>query len=250
MRVRAAILIASVLAACQTTPLDANPPGAGFDLVHSDPRAIAIADEVMERLGGRAAWDATRCVQWKFAGRRTLCWDKLTGDFRLDDGGRVILMNLGNGQGRVWEGGTELVRDPDKRNELLEKAHRTWIEAAYWLFAPYKLKDSGVTLTWKRADQLEDGRAADVLRLEFEGVGITPDNAWDIWIARDTHLVLKSSYYKWKSDSLPTLTTPWRDWRRYGRIMLASDHGPAGPTTNEIVVYDEPPPRLHDPNLP
>jgi hypothetical protein len=31
--------------------------------------------------------------------------------------------------------------------------------------------------------------------------------------------------------------------------MLASDHG-SGPATSEIIVYDAPPGRLYDPNLP
>lgn len=249
MRILAAIVLSGALSACRTTPVDVNPPCAGFDLAHSDPRAIAIADSVMEAMGGRAAWDATRCVQWKFGNKRTLCWDRFTNDFRLDEGGRVVLMNLQNGEGRVFEGGTELVRDADKRREQLDRAHKIWINDSYWLFAPYKLKDSGVTLTWRREDELEDGRAADVLRLEFEGVGVTPDNAYDVWVARDTRLVEKWCFYKWRADSQPAMTTPWSDWRRYGKIMLASDHG-SGPATNEIVVYDEPPARLQDARMP
>ncbi len=250
MRILAALLLLHFLPACRTTTKEVNPPCAGFDVAHSDARAIAIADSVMEALGGRAAWDTSRCVQWKFAGKRTLCWDRFTNDFRLDDGARVVLMNLVTGQGLVFEGGAELVRDGDKRREQLDKAHKIWVNDSYWLFAPYKLKDSGVTLTWRREDKLDDGRAVDVLRVEFDGVGVTPDNAYDVWVARDTHLVEKWSYYKWKTDSDPAMTTPWSGWKRYGRIMLASDHGTGGPATNEIIVYDEPPARLHDAALP
>ncbi len=249
MKAVATLALCLPLAACQSTPPPVNPPSADFDLARSDPRAIAIADQVMEALGGRAAWDATRCVQWKFARKRTLCWDRFTNDFRLDDGGRVVLMNLVTGQGRVFEGGEEVVRDADRRRELLDKAHKIWVNDSYWLFAPYKLKDSGVTLTWRREDKLDDGRAADVLRLEFDGVGVTPDNAYDVWVARDTRLVEKWSYYKWRNDAQPALSTPWSEWRRYGGILLASDHG-AGPATNEIVVYQEPPARLFDAALP
>lgn len=243
------ILSLLLLTGCSTTPVEVNPPAPGFMSAQSDPRAIAIADEVMVALGGRAAWDATRWVQWTCAGRRRLCFDKTTNDLRLDEGGRVILMNVQNGEGRVFEGGEELVRDRNRKDDLLHKAFLAWTSDSYWLFAPYKLKDSGVRLTWLREDELDDGRAADVLRLEFEGVGVTPQNAYDMWIARDTRLVEKSSFYKWRNDTQPTLTTPWRDWRRYGAILLASDHG-AGPSTNEIVVYDAPPRRLYDPDLP
>jgi hypothetical protein len=245
------VLLALALApACRTAEVvEVNPPAPGFDFARSDPRAIAIADEVMLALGGRPAWDATRCVQWKFAGKRRLCWDRLTNDLRLDEGGRVILMNLQNGEGRVFEGAGELVRDANRKRELLDEAYASWSNDSYWLFAPYKLKDGGVQLTWAREDKLDDGRAADVLRLEFEGVGITPQNAYEMYVARDTRLVEQSRFFKWRTDSKPATTTPWRDWRRYGNILLASDHG-SGPTTNEIVVYDAPPPRLYDPDLP
>lgn len=236
------------LAACASSRTASNPAAPGFDAARSDPRAIAIADEVMEALGGRAAWDATRCLQWRFKKSRRLCWDRTSGDFRLDDGDRVVLMNLGTGQGRVYEKGVE-VADADKQRDALDRAYKTWVNDSYWLLAPYKLKDSGVRLSWKGEGALDGGRGADILRLEFAGVGVTPDNAYDLWVARDTHLVERWSYYKWNTDAQPAMTTPWADWRRYGAIRLASDHG-TGPATDEIVVSDAPPARLHDASLP
>lgn len=238
-----------VLAGCTSTRSTANPPAPGFDAARSDPRAIAIADLVMDALGGRAAWDATRVIEWRFKKSRRLCWDRATNDFRLDEGGRVVLMNLATGAGRVFEGGEEVVRDLDKKRDALDRGYKIWVNDSYWLLAPYKLKDSGVRLTWKGEGRLEGDRPADILRLEFSGVGVTPDNAYDMWVARDTHLVERWSFYKWSGDSEPAMTTPWNDWRTYGAIRLASDHG-SGPSTDEIVVRDAPPPRLHDPSLP
>jgi len=56
-----------------------NPAMPGFDAEGSDPEAIAVADEVMENLGGRRAWDESRYLTWKFFGRRTHVWDKHSG---------------------------------------------------------------------------------------------------------------------------------------------------------------------------
>lgn len=53
-----------------------NPPAEGFNEANSDPYAITLADEVMEAMGGRKAWDNTRIIQWTFFGSRTLTWDK------------------------------------------------------------------------------------------------------------------------------------------------------------------------------
>ena len=73
---------------------ETNPALPGFDEAGSDPRAIEIADAVMERLGGRANWDATRYLTWRFFGKRLHVWDKWTGDLRFEQGDLVVLMNI------------------------------------------------------------------------------------------------------------------------------------------------------------
>jgi hypothetical protein len=244
---RIAWLALPVLAACASKPARSpNPACQSFDVEHSDPQAIAIADEVMEALGGRRAWDETRCIEWTHAGRRRLLWDKHTGDFRLDDGRETVLMNIHTGLGRVFEDGREITHDPEKVRHDLDAAYRVWATDSYWMFAPYKLKDSGVTLTWEGVRNLPDGRVADLLRLEFENVGVTPENAYEMWVARDTHRVEQWSFFRHRDDKKPRITTPWADWREHGRIWLAESHGD-GPTTTDIAVYDEPPERLKKP---
>ena len=54
------LLILFVVALAPGALAAENPPAPGFDLAGSDPRAIAVADQVMERMGGREAWDRTR----------------------------------------------------------------------------------------------------------------------------------------------------------------------------------------------
>ena len=53
-----------------------NPPAEGFNAAASDDKAIALADQVMEKMGGRKNWDNTRYLHWNFFGRRTLLWIK------------------------------------------------------------------------------------------------------------------------------------------------------------------------------
>ena len=123
-----------------------NPPAAGFNAEGSDSRAIELADRVMARLGGRAAWDETRYLTWRFFGGRRHVWDKWTGDHRLEDGELIVLSNLHDHHGRAWRSGEEIL-DPDSLAVVLDKAYANWINDSYWLVMPYKLKDSGVTLT-------------------------------------------------------------------------------------------------------
>src|SRR5260370_669287 len=91
-----------------------NPAAAGFKLGASDPRAVAVADATMKAMGGRAAWDQTRYLTWKFFGTRLHVWDKWTGDARIEydqrGGGEhvIILMNIKSQKGRAWQGGVEV----------------------------------------------------------------------------------------------------------------------------------------------
>jgi hypothetical protein len=102
---------------------------------------------------------------------------------------------------------------------------------------PYKLKDSGVTLGYKGEGTLADGRAADVLQLTFEGVGVTPENKYDVYVSRDRHLVEQWSFYGKASDPEPRFTTPWGKWERHGQVLLSGDRGERQLT--DIRVFDD-----------
>ncbi|MDX1502182.1 MAG: hypothetical protein R3325_07450 [Thermoanaerobaculia bacterium] len=219
-----------------------NPPAEGFDLAGSDPKAIEIADAVMEKMGGREAWDATRFLTWKFFDRRLHVWDKWTGDLRVEGTDResgqeyTILMNLHTGEGRAFRDGAE-VTDPEELEKMLDSGEAAWINDGYWMFMPYKLKDSGVTLGYLGEGAMADGRAADVLELTFEGVGRTPQNKYHVYVARDSGLVEQWDFYSDAGDAEPRFQIPWRGWTRHGGILLSADRGETGHTG--IAVFEE-----------
>ena len=231
------MLVAATLAAGE-----ANPPAEGFDLEGSDAEAIALADSTMEAMGGRAAWDATRFITWKFFGRRMHAWDKHTGDIRIEGVGRedgkpyMILMNLHDNTGRAWRDGEEIV-EAEALAEMIESGESAWINDSYWIAMPYKLKDSGVTLKSLGEGTMLDGRTAQRLELTFHDVGRTPENKYHVYIADDTGLVEQWDFYADAADAEPGFQIPWHNWQGYGDILLSDDRGKAG---HELVgVYDE-----------
>jgi hypothetical protein len=229
-------VVAALLSVALATVVGAqNPPAPGFDAAGSDAKAIAIADEVMQAMGGRAAWDATRFLSWNFFGLRTHLWDRWSGDLRFQQGDQVVLMNVNTKDGRVFRAGQELAGD--ERAKALDGGYKAWINDSYWLLMPYKLKDSGVTLKYKGDGQLADGRPADVLQLTFEGVGVTPENKYDVYVSRDRRLVEQWSYYAKATDESPRFTTPWAKWERHGQVLLSGDRGERQLTS--IRVYDD-----------
>ena len=218
-----ALAAASVLLAGHPARAGSNPPCAGFDAAGSDAKAMELADQTMDAMGGRAAWDATRVIAWTIF-KRSHVWDKWTGDYRLEADSTLVIMNIITKQGRVWEKGVE-VTDAAQREETLRDAMSIWINDSYWLVMPYKLKDTGVTLRYMGERETADFRAADAIQLTFAGVGDTPENKYLVWIDRETHMVSQWAYFEKASDTEPKFTRPWNAWTPYGDIKIATGRG-------------------------
>lgn len=235
MIILSAIMLLSCSSAAQRQTVG-NPPAQGFNLAGSDAKAVAIADEVMEKLGGRENWDKTRYITWRFFGRRLHVWDKWTGNARIESGNLIILMNLNTKNGRAWKDAQEITH-PDSLKKELEKGYAFWVNDSYWVFMPYKLKDSGVTLKYHGEGQMADSSAADILALTFENVGLTPQNKYLVYVDKATRLVGQWDYFQSASDEAPRMSSPWKNWQKLGSIMLSDDRGRG--KHSDLAVFDE-----------
>ena len=217
-----------------------NPPAPGFAAAASDEWAIEIADEVMAAMGGRRAWDTTRYLAWNFFGARKLLWDKHTGRVRIEVPREetVYLIDIDEDSGQVLRQG-EPVEHPDSLAKYVRRGKSIWINDAYWLVMPYKLKDSGVTLKYMGEDTTQAGTPADVLQLTFENVGDTPQNKYHVYVDKDSRLVTQWDFYRDAADPEPGFTTPWQDYQQYDGILLSGDRGERQLT--EIAVFNEVP---------
>ncbi len=231
------LFLIGMLATASMVWSQGNPASPDFDVSGSDAAAVAIADEVMAAMGGHAAWNETRVVRWRFFGSRLHTWDKWTGDARIESEDGVLVMNVHDKTGRAWVDGVEL--EGDALAERLETGYAWWINDSYWVYMPYKLKDSGVTLTYVGEGTTADGRAADLLNLTFKEVGMTPQNRYEVAVDKETRLVSEWSYYEKADDAEPKFTMPWADWTKVGRILLPGSHGRGADW--ELAVFDEVP---------
>lgn len=203
-----------------------NPALPGFDSLHSDAKAIAIADEVMEAMGGRKNWDETRYISWDFFGRRRLLWDKWTGDVRIDanNGDYSMIVNIHTLEGQARDSSV-VVTQPDSLKKRMDKALEIWINDSYWLVMPFKLKDSGVTLTYVGEDSTEAGEPADLLELRFKEVGLYPQHKYRVWVNQHHHLITQWAYYPEASLEEPRFITPWNNYQPHGNILLSDQRG-------------------------
>ena len=204
----------------------ANPAAEGFDAAGSDPKAIAIADRMMKEMGGHDAWRNTRYFAWSFFGGQYQIWDKQTGAFHWEKDTLVANYNLTTKQGQVYSRGRDISATPAGQ-KVLENMPALWNNNAWWLLMPFKLKDSGVTLTSKGPGKTMAGTPADVLQLTFKNVGTTPQNRYEILVNPTTGLVDEWAYFPNATDAQPAFRRRWSDYKQYGQLLLASDRSEA-----------------------
>ena len=203
-----------------------NYPAEGFDVDGSDFNAIVIADRVMKAMGGRKAWDETRYISWNFFGSRKLLWDKWTGDVRVEylKSDLNIIVNIHDLSGKVQKDGEEMTNS-DSLRKYLDIGKRRWINDSYWLVMPYKLKDSGVTLSFLEEDSTLAGKKSYLLELTFKDVGVTPQNYYEVWVDEETNLVSQWAFYRTHGQTEANFVMPWQDYKQYGKILLSGDRG-------------------------
>ncbi len=213
-----------------------NPSAEGFDQEGSDLLATLLADKSMQAMGGRPAWDNTRFISWNFFGKRNHLWDKWTGDVRIEIPERElnILMNINTREGKVQRKGQIVT---DSLDVYLQQGYEIWVNDSYWLVMPYKLKDSGATLKYIGEDTTQTGTSADVLKISFKEVGVTPENIYKVWIDTDSKLVIQWAYYPDSLSLEPRFITPWADYKKYGEILLSGNRGEYA--LNDIRVLDD-----------
>jgi len=240
-------LILATLIACQpavdqtsnageAATMEVNPPAEGFDAENSDPKAIEVADQVMEAMGGRKAWDQTRYLSWNFFGARHLVWDKHQGLVRIEyPDSSLYLVDVNQTTGRVAKKGEELTIADSLQKEL-QKAERVWINDSYWLVMPFKLKDSGVTLKYQGLGQSEDGTPSHILKLTFKEVGVTPQNMYLVYVDTASNLVNQWAFYRTADQDSANFVRPWGNYQKHGEILLSDYRGERN--LSEVHVYD------------
>ena len=187
----------------------------------SDAKAKSIADKVMQRMGGKKAWNDIRYLAWTFNDQYQV-WDKHQNRFRWEKDSLVAIIDTQTKDGKVYVAGQEL-QNPEEKQKLLERAYALWINNSYWLVMPFKLQDSGVTLKHIGEEATMDGNQADVLEMTFENVGLTPQNKYKLWVDKNEGLITQWAFYRNYNDAEPTFTRRWSDYQTYRGIKLASN---------------------------
>lgn len=221
------------------TPYE-NPSEEGFDLTHSDPAAVELADSVMSAMGGRKSWDQTRFISWSSSDGRNLVWDRKQDRARMEllKDSAIYLFNPKTGEGRVMVKGQEITL-ADTVKKKLSQARNIWNNISYELVMPFKLKDRGVTLKYLGEDTLQTGGRCNVLELAFATAGETPFHKYNVYIDVKDNLVKQWAYYDESNKEEPNWIKPWDNYQLYGKIQLSAnrsdDAGPKNVKVDEML---------------
>ena len=199
----------------------------------SDPKAVAIADEVMKALGGRERWDALAGLRWSFEvavndtvrSSRRHAWDRRSGWHRVEGRTRaglpfVFIHRVGGSDGKAWMDGTPIAGDSLKK--LITRAQSLWVNDTYWMLMPYKLSDPGVTLK-DAGDTTLAGTTCDRIALSFDQVGETPGDRYWVYVNRVSHRVERWDMVL-QGDQPPPRTYTWEGWEEHGGLWFPTAH--------------------------
>jgi len=229
-------IVATLSNACSTdnntaTAPELKPPQ------DADPKAVEVAKNVIENMGGWQNWKETRYLTWNFFGSRSWIWDKHNGDIRMQshNDSLTVLMNLDTKEGEVFKDG-EKVTNADTLSKYLNVAYKGWVNDSYWLIMPFKFLDSGVNLKYAGEGTTRAGEKSHILQLTFDSVGVTPENKYKVYVSKDQNLVKQWAYFNHKDDEKPVFKTPWLNYQKYGTLKLSGNRGQA--KISGIGVYD------------
>jgi len=196
------------------------------------PTPLAVGKALWSALGGDDGWSRAHYVRFDWIverdGKRVVMrshyWDRYSGRYRVDgvDEGKryAVYFNVNTKAGDAFVDGKK-VTDAAQAKKWLTDGYEAFINDSYWLLAPFKIFDPGVTLTWTGEDKGPNGEACDVLKLTFANVGLTPQDIYWLYVDKTSHLVVEWKYVLGGENKPPTAFA-WSEWHKVGPIMLAS----------------------------
>lgn len=101
-----------------------------------------------------------------------------------------------------------------------KEAFERWTNDSYWLLAPIKVLDAGVTVTAAPATAPGNDEF-DVIQLKFGSVGLTPDDVYNLYVDRETHLLRRWDYMPAPGKMI---SGTWEGYQDFGGLKLSTEH--------------------------
>jgi hypothetical protein len=236
-------------AATQSTPV-------AFDAAKSDPKAVALADEVIAACGGEAAWQKAKEVRFdvKIADGESVLldathiWDKWNGRHQFVYKPNSTTPDLKSPQTVTYEiyGDVQFADNDNTPAEAVagmasQARQRLWTDS-YALFMVFKLKDPGVILKLdgERADEAApDKPAYDVLKVTFDpGVMGSPGDRYWIVIKKADHMPAWVELSPQGKPDDARIAYRFEEWQESGGLKFSTKRVNLG-RASEVVTFSK-----------
>lgn len=196
----------------------------------ADEAANKLADAVMKASGG-AVWPSVKRIRFSFVvGEPGKTEPLLLARHDWDLQTYTDTVSWTDKKATIDLCSPELITSADDKAALAR-----WTNDSYWLVAPLKLRDKGVTLSYG-GKQTVDGREFEILNVSFQNVGVTSADRYTMYIDAKTSLIAKWDYMPGPDKKI---TSAWEDYRDFNGLKLATKHDFAGKTiTLADVIVD------------
>ncbi|MEM7660541.1 MAG: hypothetical protein AAF399_30845 [Bacteroidota bacterium] len=181
------------------------------------PEADALAQKMLQTVG-TTAWDSTGAISWNFGGVNQHLWDRQRHLARVTWGKNEVFVNLSSKEGVAFVGGARV--EGKKKDKLVDKAWKSWVNDSFWLNPVVKAFDDGTTRYLVEVE--EPGLQG--LMVSYSSGGATPGDSY-LWLLDEQCLPV--AWQMWVS-VLPIggIKVPWDGWQTLPTgAQVASDHG-------------------------
>ncbi|GAA4278843.1 hypothetical protein [Aquimarina mytili] len=147
----------------------------------------------------------TDYLQWTFRNKNHYLWNKKTNIVEVTIDNVMVKLDLANpNKSSIYENGSVTISDNDQK--IIKNALDNFNNDSFWVVAPHKLFDKGVT---RKIVTLEDGSKG--LLVSYSSGGTTPGDSY-LWKVDQNYL--PTSYKMWVSIiPIGGIEATWEGWQ-------------------------------------
>lgn len=204
---------------CQTDPVSNGT---------ADEKSILIVDEAVEAMGGWDAWNDARFFTFNFFGDRKWYFDKQNNRYRMENNNpKVIITGVFGQPESIQSHSVPRGKVANAVEQYAREVENFWRNDSYWIFMPFKLRDSGVSLKYVGEKMTKAGALAQVVEVTFSNVGDTPNNKYHVYFDNQTKLVAQWDFFRDLEAKTPSMINPWTDYKKTGcnGLLLSKGRG-------------------------